>query len=80
MSETKTVWHKFVQEPPPQNNCRYLVTLECLKAIFVQPYEALVDTDTEVRILRWKDGSWENLDFGVRVIAWAELPEPYQTE
>lgn len=68
MSETKTVWHPFPDEQPPREKCRYLVTTEEYPD-WRNPSHLLVGTE------KWLLGTWNTPS---RVIAWAELPEPYK--
>lgn len=66
MSETKTVWHPFPEVPLPETEFAklYLVTAV---AEYSKPYVRTA--------YAWKDFSAYKSEF--RVLAWAELPEPY---
>ena len=66
MSETRTVWHPFPKEKPPEPLTWYLVTLQERKG-------------KRLYIDLWSGSFW--LSTGIRkIIAWAELPEPYKPD
>lgn len=70
MSETKTKWHKWPDEKPP---CRgtYLVTI-CVGD--GEPYVISYHFDPECQdpLACFFDGT--------KILAWAELPDPYKPE
>lgn len=69
MSETKIVWHKYPDEVPSRYD-KYLVSIQSpTGSIFV---ETLFFSNFVK--------SWLDLGILDQVLAWAELPEPYQTE
>ena len=68
MSENKVVWHPYPQEKPKNNSVKpYLVTIMCFS-------ETIVDMEY------YEDDSfkWCKSKEDERVIAWAELPDPYK--
>lgn len=67
MSETKTVWHKWPDEKPPENQFLLLTHLGENGCTFVD--DGYFDST---------DGGWQGrFCFICEVLAWAELPEPY---
>lgn len=76
MSETKTVWHMYPDETPPEDNATYLVTMSCLSRWHEFPIFGMAT-------MVWRNNSWQGVYIGYRVHAWAELPElpePYQPQ
>lgn len=77
MSETKIVWHKYSSERPPKTG-HFLITSykyvdgRNLPAGDVQIRTDLFDREVECFMSEVYDGLF--------VIAWAELPEPYQPD
>ena len=69
MSETKTVWHPYPKEKPKRDK-EYLVT--CVHQ----------DGNKFIFIDFWFSATGEGEWFTApeKVIAWAELPEPYRPE
>lgn len=61
-------WHKFPDEMPPRNDAMYLVTL-------IRINNQIMELQTEVRILTWRDKSWK-VSTDAKVVAWAEIPKP----
>ena len=75
MSETKTVWHKCPDEKPPREDELYLVTIR-----------NSLDDEIYVHTVGWTYGRWVHelfrceLGEKCEVLAWAELPEPYEPD
>ena len=68
MSETKTKWHKYLDDKPPiseETFTPYLVTI-------IFRGKKLVDTGLWVN-----EGYWSEYSEGT-VLAWAEMPEPFE--
>ena len=65
MSETKTIWHPYPKEKPKEED-EYLVTVSNHPKNFVH---YLFYSGSPCYSNQWK-----------YVIAWAELPEPYEDE
>lgn len=69
MSENKVVWHPYPQEKPKENKT-YLVTLRRL---------TMGGYQFKIGIYRAFNEDFFNEDL-CKVIAWAEMPEPYKEE
>ena len=70
-SAGQIVWHKWSEEKPPFEG-RFLVT----ERIYGMPFVSVLTFYPE----RLFDFPWGFLHEGTEVIAWAELPEPYEPE
>lgn len=71
MSETKTVWHKWPEEKPPTEG-RFLVTEKIGQD---KPFVSVLRFEADPRF-----SSWGILFEKTEILAWAELPEPYEPE
>ena len=68
MSENRVKWHPYPEEKPKNNSVEpYLVSVRCFEEIIV---------DMEY----YEDDSFKWFPYGEdkRVVAWAELPDPYE--
>lgn len=73
IDETMVRWHKFPQEKPTINGGTYLVTV-----FDKQENKTFVITDV-YHCLKNLGGVWFSYNNGgYKVIAWAELPNPYK--
>lgn len=68
MSETKTNWHRFPDEKPPRKQTYYLVTMKGFRR----------GDPPWVTTMRWMGRTW--MGSSIDVMAWTELPEPYEEE
>lgn len=69
MSETKTVWHKWPDEKPKRDNAYLCTLLINGKYLGLQIWPYSEDNMPP----------WHLIESDVRkIIAWAELPRPYQ--
>ena len=66
MSENKVKWHHYKQDKPDEKDT-YIVTVKFGKALLVSTTDWIPEQNT----------FW---DYGDRVVAWAELPEPYKED
>lgn len=71
MSETKTVWHKW-PETQPRTRGRYIVT-EKIKGSKAFVSTMFFNPATP-------HNSWGFMMEGTKILAWAELPEPYEPD
>lgn len=67
-SETKTLWHPYPQEKPKQNSI-YLITVKREDSI---PFVCQDVFNDYTKVFRF-----ERYSMVEKIIAWAELPEPY---
>ena len=75
MSETKTVWHKYPEELPPDDG-RYLITAHDYGDTIEHPRIDVDFFDKDAGRFLLLD--WDGTDRGWCVTAWAELPAAYQ--
>lgn len=68
MSESKILWHKYPDEKP-QRNDDYLVTIKTSRKLYIS--KDCYDIN---------EGEFEFEFMTEIIIAWAEMPEPYNPE
>lgn len=77
MSETKTVWHKYSSEKPSKTGTFLITAYKYVDGRNRHSGDARVHTDLYDKEV---ECFMSEVYDGLFVIAWAELPEPYQQE
>lgn len=75
MSETKTVWHPYPKEKPASSG-HFLITTRDNDRQMLRTNVDFFDADEG--IFWCEDTEFFGIEFTLNVIAWAELPRPYQ--